>query len=283
MRRAVIIFFTIIFSIIVMWILFQKNLKKLYCPRSIIERYNKNDFTFITYNIQKFPVPFKSFEPIKKLLTQYSIVLLQECYDELFSSLETYFPNHYICRGTLKGINAMNSGLVILSIYPILETTFTSFKTSNLLTFDVFAEKGYLSALIDVSGQKIMVVNTHLQSCDYEAYDPIALLQLEELIEFTKYIKYPYIIGGDFNIDIKECKKRHPTLDLNYPIDPTIYINFKTGHSQSNKDIGYTGLIFDYFIKGGLIYDMIVKTVYDEYSDHNPVISKLCLETNLKF
>ena len=131
MRRAFIIFFSIIFSIIIMWVLFQKTLKKLYSPLSIIERYKKNDFTFITYNIQKFPVPFKSFEPIKKLLNQYSIVLLQECYDELFSSLETYFPNHYICRGTLKGINAMNSGLVILSIYPILRLVPTS-STFNL-------------------------------------------------------------------------------------------------------------------------------------------------------
>jgi hypothetical protein len=261
-----------------MWILFQKTLKKIYRPLSIIETYNKNDFTFITYNIQKFPVPFKSFEPIKKLITQYSMVLLQECYDELFSSLETYFPNHYICRGTLTGINIMNSGLVILSVYPILETTFTCFKNTNSLTLDAFAEKGYLSALIDISGQKIMVVNTHLQSCDYEEYDPIALLQLEELIDFSRYIKYPYIIGGDFNIDIKECKKRYPTLDVNYPIEPTIYINFKNGHSKCSASTNYTGLIFDYFIKGGLIYDMYVETkCYNDYSDHNPVISKLCM------
>ena len=281
MRKVLIFIFSIIISIIIiisiMWILFQKTLKKIYHPLSVIEKFTKKNtpLSFITYNIQKFPLPFKSFEPIKNLLGKYSIVLLQECYDELFSSLETYFPNHYICRGTLKGFCLTNSGLIILSIYPIIETNFICFNHVNLLTFDVLAEKGYLTALIDTGKQQIMVVNTHLQSCDYEEYDPVALLQLEELLEFSKYIKYPYIIGGDFNIDIKECQKHYPELDLHYPNDPTIYINFENGHSKSTMSSGYTGLIFDYFITGCLIHKLDVKTYENEYSDHNPVAAFL--------
>lgn len=324
MGTTLMIFFSLIIITIILWIIFQKTLKKISQPNEVKEDFNENDneITMITYNIQKFPVPFKSFEPIKNLLNQYSIILLQECFDELFSSLETYFPNYYICRGTLDGINVMNSGLVILSVYPILKTSFTCFTNVNTLTFDALSEKGYLSALIEIPGHKriyecppyepskyecppyddkkrITIVNTHLQSCDYLPYDPIALLQLEEILNFSKKIEYPYIIGGDFNVDINVCKTYKPELDIFHPSDPTIYINFKNGHSKSCKDDKYEGLIFDYFIvpkkelwewerflkklKNEEITIKNIKTLsraalnnhkkytHYDYSDHNPV------------
>ena len=279
-RKIIIYSIIIIFSIIVSWIAFQKTLKKLYKPLFITEPYkistnkskNKNkNVSIVTYNIQKFPFLFKSFEPIKRLVENHSIILLQECYDEAFASLEDYFPNYYICRGSLKGINVMNSGLVILSMYPILETSFTRFNNYNALTFDRFTEKGYLTALIEINGKQMMIVNTHLQSCDFEEYDPIALLQLQELLEYAMYITTPYIIGGDFNIDVNECKTRNPVLLIHQPTTPTIYINFKNAHSKSTPGEKYVGLIFDYFISGGGCDKVEAKTIVDLYSDHNPV------------
>jgi endonuclease/exonuclease/phosphatase family metal-dependent hydrolase len=292
-NKVVIIFFNIIICLIILWIVFQKSLKKVYRPSK--EAYSTQtscDVSFITYNIQKFPFPFKSFDLIKDLLNQYSIVLLQECFDELFSSLESYFPNHYICRGTLDGINVINSGLAILSIYPILETSFSCFKNVNSLTFDVLSEKGYLAAVIDIprrrnkkntftfeeSTERIMVIDTHLQSCDFSPYDPVAMLQLEEIAAFTDTVTYPYVIGGDFNIDINVCKKQYPMLDLHYPKDSTIYINFKNAHSKTKASMGYEGLIFDYFIKSHNFRRTVkdVHTITDStYSDHNPVVMTL--------
>lgn len=275
-RKIIIYSIIIIFSIIVSWIVFQKTLKKLYKPVFITEPYkissNKNkNLSIVTYNIQKFPFLFKSFEPIKRLVENHSIILLQECYDEAFASLEDYFPNYYICRGSLKGINVMNSGLAILSMYPILETCFTRFNNYNALTFDRFTEKGYLTALIEANGKQMMVVNTHLQSCDFEEYDPIALLQLDELLEYARYITTPYIIGGDFNIDVNECKRQNSTLYVHHPTNPTIYINFKNAHSKSTPGEKYVGLIFDYFISGGGCSKVEANTIVDLYSDHNPV------------
>ena len=310
------IVFSLIIITIILWIIFQKTLKKISQPNEVKEDYisfdnDNTNFNIITYNIQKFPVPFKSFETIKHLLNQYSIILLQECFDELFSSLETYFPNYYICRGTLDGVNIMNSGLVILSVYPIIKTSFTCFTNVNKLTFDALSEKGYLSALIEIPGHKSMyecppydhskyecppyndkkqitVVNTHLQSCDYLPYDPIALLQLDEILNFSQTIQTPYVIGGDFNLDISVCKVHKPELNIFYPDDPTIYINFKNGHSKSTNDSNdkkYEGLIFDYFIIPNV--DINIKNVktlsrsslkslkythyFNDYSDHNPV------------
>jgi len=279
--KIIIYSIVIIFSLIVSWILFQKTLKKLYKPLFLSEPYKNStknkSLSIVTYNIQKFPFLFKSFKPIKDLLEKHSIILLQECYDETFDSLETHFPNHYICRGTLKGINVMNSGLAIISAYPILETSFTRFNNYNALTFDRFTEKGYLTALIDISestgikNKKMMIVNTHLQSCDFEEYDPIALLQLQELLDYAHYITTPYIIGGDFNIDVKESKNRYSMLSIHQPMNPTIYINFKNAHSKSTPGDKYVGLIFDYFITGGGCGKLETKTIVDEYSDHNPV------------
>jgi hypothetical protein len=60
----------------------------------------------------------------------------------------------------------------------------------------------------------------------------LIFLQFNELLEYTKGIKESYIIGGDFNIDIHDMKVFH-NLPFYYPTDPTIYIDFKTGNSQS--------------------------------------------------
>jgi endonuclease/exonuclease/phosphatase family metal-dependent hydrolase len=231
----------------------------------------------MTYNIQKFPL-FKSFEPIKRLIEKYSVILLQECYDESFASLESYFPNHYICRGTLQGFNAMNSGLAILSIYPILETNFIRYHNFNGWTLDRFTEKGFLTALLDVSdkneNKKILIINTHLQSCDFEEYDPIAFLKMDELLAYTSHINTPYLIGGDFNIDVTECKKKYPTLSIYQPSDPTIYINFSNAHSKSSPGEDYQGLIFDYFISKNRVK---AQTVSNDYSDHNPVTGMMII------
>jgi endonuclease/exonuclease/phosphatase family metal-dependent hydrolase len=219
----------------------------------------------------------KSFTPLFDLFKGYSIILLQECFDETFESLPSIFPDYFIFRGTLRSINALNSGLVILSKFPILKGEFIEYRHSNPFTLDTFSEKGFVSVLVDINGKKMRVINTHLQSCDFERYDVQALLQLDELFDYMETIYDPYyIIGGDFNIDIFDLKEKYVKYrgvpSLHYPEDPTIYINFTTSHSRCTRKLGYDGLILDYFIasKNIKMKKPITLTSY-VYSDHNPV------------
>ena len=266
-----------LFIIVFAWISYQKSLKEAYIP-SFRVRPHKLTPSILTYNIQKFPWSFKTFKHVIELFDRHSIILLQECYDETFTSLESYFPHYYICRGTLKGINLINSGLAIMSKYPILSHQFVPYANYNPLTFDRLTEKGFLLASLDLGTQIISVVNTHMQSCDFERYDYYAFLQLRELLDHTQGLSETYIIGGDFNIDITDLKKRHYILGegvgLHHPTESTIYSNFKTSYSRSSPANGYDGLIFDYFITGGTV-SLNPVTIQSDYSDHNPVSSTI--------
>jgi endonuclease/exonuclease/phosphatase family metal-dependent hydrolase len=241
----------------------------------------KNKPNIITYNIQKFLWSCKTFNPIINLLQEHSIILLQECYDESFSKLKNCFPDYYICREKMQCINMMNSGLVILSKYPIYDKSFIRFTKYNRCSFDYLSEKGFLVTWININNRKVCIINTHLQSAKYDRFDNIVLLQIKELFDFIKNIKEPYIIGGDFNIDIEDMKKHIDISDykLYYPKKSTIYINFTTGATQYESKLGYEGLIFDYFITKNINNNIHLSpiTIDSSYSDHNPVSSSINL------
>lgn len=274
------IVFEIIFficCIICIWICIQRSTNERYSPETYVSKpSNESSISIVTYNIQKFPWSMKSFDELHRMLKHYSIILLQECFDETFQSLEGYFPDYHICRGTLKGINIVHSGLVILSKYPITDVQFYLYKQSNPLTFDILSEKGILTAQIEINGKKIYIMNTHLQSCDFYRYDRYAVLQLDELKQYLTHLRLrdeKYIVGGDFNIDIQDftrmTKNHQMPENIYHPDDPTIFIDFFTSHTRSRPEKGYDPLIFDYFIST-IDLDKPL-TIPSDYSDHNPV------------
>lgn len=285
----------IIFSIIlivVIWILIQKNVNEIYTPELYINNINNNeciDKSIVSYNIQKFPWSLKSFrdKEISDLINSHSIILLQECFNEVYDSLEKYFSSYHICRGNLKGFNAMNSGLVTLSKFPIVDVKFYEYKSSNPFSFDYFSEKGFLVATIKVGDiekgyREIKIINTHLQSSDFHRYDKYALSQLEELLGYLDELREKgddYIVGGDFNIDIDDFNvvmKSQKSFDIyremiKSPKKPTIYINLTTSHTSNKYKEGYEAFIFDYYITPLKMRDPVV--ISSDYSDHNPVSS----------
>lgn len=258
--------------LVILYIIFnQKIICEYYEP--IKKSKKKRNNLIITYNIQKFPWSFKTFINIKKLLKKHSIILLQECFDDIYSTLQYNFPSYYICRDRLKGYNLLGSGLVILSKFPITNYSSYTFKNMNHCTLDILSQKGFLVCWIKINRMKVCIINTHLQSSDYNRYDKYALLQLEELLQYVKNIKGICIVGGDFNIDITDIMmkvRKYKTLQYNYPLEPTIYIDFKTGKSISSYEEGYDRMIFDFFITKKCNI-MTPNTIYDNYSDHNPV------------
>jgi endonuclease/exonuclease/phosphatase family metal-dependent hydrolase len=264
----IILFGFILFSIFIC----QKTKRNYYYPK--IKTLNKsipNNLTIITYNIQKFPWSMKSFKNIRDMLHCYDVILLQECYDDTCNNLQNMFPNYYIYRDTLKGINLFSSGLVILSIYPIKDCKSIQYKNYNIKSLDWLSQKGFMVVNIN----NIIVINTHLQSSTYKRYNYYALKQFDELLNYLKTIKCNYIVGGDFNIDIMYIKYLYDNTNFvfNYPSYPTIYINYKTGDTMSQININnknYEDSIFDYYITNNLNMKNI-ETYQNDYSDHNPV------------
>lgn len=272
----------ILFLLLLLWVFFQKTIRESYIPKErTITHIEKNKI--VTFNIKKFPWSCKSFRRLN-IVGQYSIILLQECFNEYCDSLDYWFPNHYICRGTMKGMNIFNSGLAILSIYPVIEIEFHKYKNYNKCSLDCLSEKGFLSVLLDLGNEKLRVINTHLQSSDYEKYDKKALLQLQELLEYTSTLREKYIIGGDFNIDIsvssgilQQATGYLPSslsFCINSPKDPTVFIDFTKGSTSSSRKDGYEGMLFDYFISSNVQLEQPT-VIYSSYSDHNPVTSKI--------
>jgi endonuclease/exonuclease/phosphatase family metal-dependent hydrolase len=277
------ILFIIITIIIVTWIIIQKNVMERYIPENYtsnsINKTNLNK-SIVTYNIQKFPFSLKSLndEKIKNIINNHSIILLQECFSEAYDNLENYYPEYHICRGNLKEINLMNSGLVIMSKFPIIDVKFKKYSVSNPWSFDRFSEKGFLTASINIENKCIKVINTHLQSSDFQRYDKYALSQLNELLTYIEELdknKDEYIVAGDFNIDINDIKNikeiKHKLKDIKCPKNPTIYINLTTSHTHNEYKEGYDPFIFEYFITSKSINMKNPKVINIDYSDHNPV------------
>ena len=272
------VFIFMIAIMIIVWILIQKNICERYIPENYIDNntYEIYDRSIVTYNIQKFPWALKSLgdEEISKIIKSHSIVLLQECFNEAYDSLETHYPDYHICRGNLKGINLMNSGLVIMSKFPIIDVKYKEYKEANPWTFDYFSEKGFLTATIKIGDKFIKIVNTHLQSSDFHRYDKYALSQLDELVNHLDKLKRDgdeYIVGGDFNIDINDMNDIKEIKGINHPTKPTIYINLTTSHTSNEYKEGYEPFIFDYFITSETISMNKPIVIRSDYSDHNPV------------
>lgn len=275
----------IIVLIVVVWIIIQKNVSEIYTPE-LYSASDKDDIdkSIVSYNIQKFPWALKNFrdKEITDLINSHSIVLFQECFNEAYDSLETYFPSYHICRGNLKGFNPMNSGLVTLSKFPIVGVKFYEYKNSNPFSLDYLSEKGFLVAMIKIGDREIKIINTHLQSSDFHRYDEYALSQLEELLEYLDELRESgedYIVGGDFNIDIEDFNvvmKSREGFDIyremiKSPKRPTIYINLTTSHTSNRYKEGYEAFVFDYYITPLKMSDPVV--ISSDYSDHNPVSS----------
>jgi endonuclease/exonuclease/phosphatase family metal-dependent hydrolase len=161
------------------------------------------------------------------------VVLLQEAFGEAANSLGEAAGYRYVVTGPqvssshepqplgqafaegaqwLKGEGSgslINSGLAILSDYPIIAVEGYAFPEGACAGFDCLAAKGVLVAWIDVpgAGEPIAVVDTHLNSrrsahVASERADRAYAWQVAAVREFLSAVlpsATPVIFGGDFN------------------------------------------------------------------------------------
>ncbi len=122
----------------------------------------------------------------------------------------------------LKGESAgkwLDSGLAILSDYPIVRVERTAFPRWACAGFDCLANKGVLIAWIAMPGARgpVAFVDTHLNSRKASGVDPVRadrayayqLQNLRSLLRARIPASRPVFLGGDFNVGRSPNSPRH--------------------------------------------------------------------------
>ena len=240
-----------------------------------IEKYKKQKLSILTYNIKRLPFSMKPLFSLSKLFRSYSFILLQECFINVFLEDidDSHFPDFYIIKSSKQISTLINSGIIILSKFPVLSYQFVPFDCTDIMSSEIFTEKGFLDILVEVDDKKIHIINTHLQSSTQKE-NKFAFLQYKQLYSYVKNLKSDWIIGGDFNVHhdiIPSYFKPY----MYIPDDPTIYIHYKGTTEQDTSCTPkehYEPFIFDYFLSS--LY-MKPVTLSHDYSDHLPVSSEI--------
>uniref|UniRef100_A0A6B2KWX2 sphingomyelin phosphodiesterase n=1 Tax=Arcella intermedia TaxID=1963864 RepID=A0A6B2KWX2_9EUKA len=168
-------------------------------------------------------------EQFLQFLPKYHIVLLQEvfstphlpylCLQKALLSHAKKAGFHYVLRGdqpTLYDLVAhkkwTDSGLLILSKYPFVDTGYKIFK--DCAHYDAGASKGVIWARIKIDDFCVNVFNCHLQATHAKKYDYNQIRQ-KQLTALRRFIlkkisgenaKQPWLLGGDFNVDALKVK-----------------------------------------------------------------------------
>ncbi|KAI8892076.1 Endonuclease/exonuclease/phosphatase [Globomyces pollinis-pini] len=116
-----------------------------------------------------------------------------------------------------------NSGLLIASTYPILESNFISFKSvSDNLTIPTI--RGFLVVKLKLPYGPILLINTHLEH--QEDLESIRQSQLNEIHLFTMNQTIPIILAGDLNtqnpILPEEWTRLNDKHITTWPVDSTL-------------------------------------------------------------
>jgi len=143
------------------------------------------------------------------------IVAIQEAFHIATDAviIESEYP--YVAFGPPGNGFVHNSGLLILSEYPITDVSYITYK--NCTNFDCMAKKGVMQGLIHIPGmpKPLEFYNTHLnasyecqagtgQVCERasDPSEPIRMTQIEQIKDFMKTTHDPdrlFIFPGDFN------------------------------------------------------------------------------------
>jgi endonuclease/exonuclease/phosphatase family metal-dependent hydrolase len=215
----------------------------------------------MTYNVEGLPWPARfgrsgSLGRIGQRLAamradgiQPHIVLLQEAFSDDAKAIRTASGHRYAAFGPTTGLSTgtvpspadrafaakgsflkgersgklLDSGLVILSDYPILSVRRAAFPAAACAGFDCLANKGMVMAILAVPGQPapIAVVNLHLNSkrasgVAIDRADAAFRRQIDALDRFltANHIPgMPMIVAGDFNIG-RSAKRRTMVMDV---------------------------------------------------------------------
>lgn len=107
-------------------------------------------------------------------------------------------------------------GLITMSKYPIINETFYPFEiTADYSIIEEAGRKGFLFTTINVNGEYLNVINTHLYSGGSHHSEKQRLKQIkyvDSLINtFDEYKKFPTLFAGDFNFQHPSTEEKNDT------------------------------------------------------------------------
>ena len=271
MNKYIVWFLIILFFYLILY--FITNRKNKYS--NFIESKKNKNISVLTYNVKRLPYCLKKLDYND---WDYDIICFQEFFNNIFfkkaNTLKNTFNYNYLSPESNFNYLA-DSGLVVMSKYPIKYIGFEKF--NHMASVDRFSQKGFMIVKI----RKLIVINTHLQSCynNNKYHKKIQYLQLEQIYNYIinniisdEYNDTNILLVGDFNVNIfninifKNFKKiyhKSPTLwdDDNGIISNTSTSKINNEQTPKWYDGGFL-LSNKYSIRN------IQTECLDEYTDH---------------
>lgn len=175
------------------------------------------EFKVLSWNVYMLPKPIKKSlqntrtkviaEQLKN--TDYDLIFMQEAFTNSFRNtvrraMKATHPYTYYLKLPSFPYPIFGSGLFVVSKFPLKLIDHVYFR--NCTSADCLASKG--AAMMELTmpdGQKVQMVNTHLQAI--ESAGAIRLKQLGQIHSMTMKRRQrgvPQFLIGDLNIDVKE-------------------------------------------------------------------------------
>ena len=216
---------------------------------------------------------------IKNIIKQMRIIksdifCLQEAFDKkIRQKLIKEFKNYNVAYEENKEPFKINSGLMVISKFPIIDYGFINFIES--CGEDKFANKGFLYIVVKYKNSNTVIVNTHLNNPTplfsfFSDSSDVLKNQLSQLFH-TIYLKFNLynniIVCGDFNtnpyfiknflktsllknkITIKGFSNQSTVIDEYDTIDHILILNKSAEHhTQNSVEYIYNSLCSDHFL-----------------------------------
>lgn len=235
------------------------------------------------------------------LSQQPDIIILEETFmKKTRATLNTRLQESYPFQSdiTQKGFIKSNSGVWILSKYPIINQDFITYK--EISGSDRFSKKGATFAEINIHGAPVQIIGTHTQS--QEKYRSVRELQFQQLKSemadkhFNPGIPQFYV--GDMNADFYDTTAYNSMLSI-LDATPVHYSGEKYSWDGINNDLAYKFFehiqqTLDYILlrRGQQTSAKITNTeilkptkdccfckkAYFNLSDHHPIVSTVYLQ-----
>lgn len=147
------------------------------------------------------------------------VVVLQEMFHKKASSiiedsLKRMYP--YYTPRTKGGFMKTNSGVQVFSKYPLDSSKVMQYRDCSGV--DCMARKSAVMVFLDISGQKLQLVGTHMQSGGKSKKVDVRKKQLlqmtSELLEPYARTGVPQLIAGDLNIDYHHLEEYLPMREM---------------------------------------------------------------------
>lgn len=148
--------------------------------------------------------------------SQYDVIVFQEAFhrsarNKINALLKSIYPFQAGPANKLRFSMRTNSGVWILSKYPIQLTDAIEFKTRSGI--DAMSRKGALLVELLVHGKSIQIIGTHLQNSGNEDLRKSQCVELyDRLLRKHQRAGIPQIVCGDFNIDRHRAKESYNTM-----------------------------------------------------------------------